>query len=323
MKLVKVTLLMLSGLLVGVSQATDLIRVGVLKFGTVNWELNTVHYHKLDRKHGFVLEIVSFPSNQAAKIAFHGRQVDIIVGDWVWVSRERHRGENFSFIPYSGALGAVMVPATSAARNILSLRDQRVGVAGGAYDKSWLLLRAWAKKRHGFDPAAAFDVQYAAPPLLNGQIEHGHLDAVLNYWHYCARLEALGYRQIVEMRDIVREFTQSETLLPMVGYIFRTDWGARGNQVQRFNTAVLKARQLLFEQDAEWERLRPMMQIKNAASFNTLKRRYRAGIPQRWDEAERIGAAKLFEVVAALAGKTLPDSQRQIADGTFWDSVRF
>ena len=132
MKFGKIVLLAFSGWLITTgAQAADAVRVGTLEFGTANWELDTVRHHQLDRAHGFALEIVSLPSNQAAKIAFHGRQVDMIVGDWVWVSRERHRGENFSFIPYSAALGAVMVAPTFAGRDIAGLRGLRVGIAGG------------------------------------------------------------------------------------------------------------------------------------------------------------------------------------------------
>jgi len=38
------------------------------------------------------------------------RQRDIIVSDWLWVSRERGLGAKLTFYPYSSALGAVMVP---------------------------------------------------------------------------------------------------------------------------------------------------------------------------------------------------------------------
>ena len=36
--------------------AEPLLRVGVLKFGTVNWELDVLRHHGLDRKHGFELD---------------------------------------------------------------------------------------------------------------------------------------------------------------------------------------------------------------------------------------------------------------------------
>ena len=301
--------------------AHDTVRAGVLKFGTVNWELDVVRHHGLDLKHGLSLEIQPFSSNQAALIAFQGGQADVIVSDWVKVARERRQGKDFSFIPYSTALGAVVVPPGSNARSLNDLQGLRVGVAGGAHDKSWLLLQAWASKHHGFDLADKLDVRYAAPPLLNGQIEHGKLDAVLNFWHYCARLEALGYRRLVEMHDVTAEFT-GDKAVPMIGYIFRESW-ARGGIISRFNAAVAEARALLLKDDAEWQRLRPLMRVKSDADFNALRHHFRAGIPRHWGNAERDSAAKLFRVLAGVAGKNLTGGHSELAPGTFWEKVRF
>ena len=301
--------------------AEDVVRIGTLKFGTVNWELDSVRHHGLDRDHGFALEVREFANKQAAHVVFQSGEVDVIVTDWVWVSRERTRGKRFSFIPYSSALGALMVPPASDARDVRDVRDLRVGVAGGAFDKSWLLLRAWAQKQHAFDPASAFDVQYAAPPLLNGQIERDQLDAVLNFWHYCARLEAVGYRRLIEMGDVMNGLGAAAT--PMVGYVFGEDW-ARANPgiVGRFNAAIRAARARLLADDAEWPRLRPLMRADDDATFLALRERYREGIPKRWGARERADAARLMELLTQFGGVRATGGER-LAPGTFWDEVNF
>ena len=314
-------LFILPVLLVNPLRANDAIQAGVLAFGTVNWELDVVQHHGLDRKHNIALKITPFSSNQAAQIAFRKKQVDMIVSDWIWVSRERYKGEDFSFIPYSAALGAVMVPPESKVQNLKDLSKLRVGIAGGPYDKSWLLLRAWSQKQYGFDPLDTFDAQYAAPPLLNGQIGHGHLDAVLNYWHYCARLEAQNYRRLIEIRDIGKDLI-GHPLPPMIGYIFRETWAQNGIAA-KFNAAIREARALLLHNDTEWERLRPLMKVKDEAAFYTLRDRYRAGIPEHWGDTERSTAKKLFQVFATLGGENLTGKHQKLADGTFWSSVRF
>ena len=307
-------------LLCAPAHADDVVRVGTLKFGTVNWELDTVRHHGLDRERGFTLAVREFANKQAAHIVFQGGEVDVIVTDWVWVSRERTRGKRFSFIPYSSALGAVMTPAAGDARDLRDLRDLRVGVAGGAFDKSWLLLRAWAQKQHGFDPLGAFDVRYAAPPLLNGQIKRDQLDAALNFWHYCARLEAAGYRRLIEIGDVIAGLGVAPT--PMVGYVFGEDW-ARANAgiVRRFNAAVRAARAKLLADDAEWLRLRPLMRADDA-TFAVLRERYRQGIPKRWGARERADAARLMELLTQYGGDKATGGER-LAPGTFWDEVRF
>src|SRR5665648_808184 len=55
------------------------IKVSVLKFGTVNWELNTIAHHQLDTKHGFKLEVAEVAGEAAAKIAFQGSAADAMV----------------------------------------------------------------------------------------------------------------------------------------------------------------------------------------------------------------------------------------------------
>ena len=40
--------------------AADTIRIGLLRFGTVNWEIDTLISHSLDEKHGVKIEVVPF-----------------------------------------------------------------------------------------------------------------------------------------------------------------------------------------------------------------------------------------------------------------------
>src|SRR3712207_4214193 len=72
--------------------AAEPIRIGVLKFGTVNWEIDTITHHGLDAANGIELEPVVLASNDATKIALQGGDVDIIVSDWLFVSRQRAEG---------------------------------------------------------------------------------------------------------------------------------------------------------------------------------------------------------------------------------------
>ena len=39
-----------------IAEPLPIVRIGVLKFGTVNWEIDIVRRHRLDRANGFVLE---------------------------------------------------------------------------------------------------------------------------------------------------------------------------------------------------------------------------------------------------------------------------
>ena len=277
-------------------------------------------HHGDDSKHGLAVSIAPFANKQATPIAFFNGSVDMFVSDWLWVARARADGKDISFIPYSKSLGAIMVPRNATARTLGDLSGKRVGVAGGSNDKSWLLLRAWAKREHGLDLLQALDVKYAAPPLLNGQIMHGHLDATLNFWHYCARLESAGYRRLINMSEVLAGLGIDNT--PMVGYIFNVDW-ARSKKmggddiVERFNRAVRDARQRLLTDDAEWERLRPLMKASDDAMFVALRDRYREGIPASWGARDEKSARRLTKLFHTIGGKELTASD-QLAPGTFW-----
>src|SRR3546814_3434319 len=114
------------------------IRVGTLEFGTVNWELEVIG-DGLDRENGFVLSPVVLADKDAAAIAFQSGEVDAIVTDWIWVARQRAEGRDFTFVPYSVAVGALMADPATGIRSIADLKGKRIGIAGGPDDKSWVL----------------------------------------------------------------------------------------------------------------------------------------------------------------------------------------
>src|SRR5205807_4245861 len=95
------------------AEATDKLRLAVQKNGTFAWELALIRDRGLDRKAGLDIEVTELASPEAAKIALLGGSADMILGDWLWVARQRTLGRRLVFAPYSTALGAIMVPAAS------------------------------------------------------------------------------------------------------------------------------------------------------------------------------------------------------------------
>ena len=60
---------------------TPVLKAYVLKFGTVNWELDVIRHHALDTKNGFTLQVHGVAGGFAAKVAFQGGEADVIVSD--------------------------------------------------------------------------------------------------------------------------------------------------------------------------------------------------------------------------------------------------
>src|SRR5215207_2251807 len=280
------------------------VKVGVLPFGTAGWEADTIRRHAFDLANGFRVDEVKLASSEAARIAFSSGAVDAIVTDLLWAARLRAEGRNVKFLPFSTTEGGVMVATRSPIQAVSDLVGRSIGVAGGPLDKSWLLLRAFALDKAGFDPALKSSPVYGAPPLLSHKLEVAELDAALLFWQFCARLKAKGFREIVGAGDIARSFGASGEIA-LLGYLFDEDRGSDRKILADFAVASRRAKALLTSSDAAWDAVRPRMQAEDEPTFEVLKRYFLDGIPKRDALAEQGDAERLYAMLARLGGEKL------------------
>ena len=301
--------------------ALPVVRLGVLEFGAVNWELDVIRQHELDRANGFVLEVQGYGGDQAARIALQGGQVDMVVAAYFWASRQRSEGGDATWIPYSASVGAVMVQPESGIADLADLRGKTIGVAGTPTDKGWLLVQGLARQAHGLDLAKDASPVFGAAPLMTEKMRQGELDAVLNYWHFAARLEGEGFGRLIDYNGAARELGVGLDV-PQLGYVFSEAWAAEHTDaVQGFAQASKAAKAILAESDAEWERIRPLTRAEDDAAFAALKQRFRDGIVTEWGEAERAAAADLYAILADLGGADLVGRATELMPGTFWEPL--
>ena len=297
---------------------TPTIRVGLLRFGTVSWEIDVIRHHTLDAAAHIAIEPIEFATAQATQVALQSGQVDMIVIDWLWVARQRGSGADWTFIPFSNAVGALIVPADSPVHDVPSLAGRSLGIAGSPLDKSWLILRAYASQRCGIDLDTATNKSFGPPPLLAEQMKAGRLDAVLTYWPFAAKAEAGGARNILAVEDAVSGLGIA-TGVPYIGYTFAQHWAEQSvGLIDAFVATSRQARGILATSDAEWQRITPLMGAKDNSEVVRLRDWYRRGIPARWGEAERRAAAQLFGILAKVGGQELVGPINAIPPGTFW-----
>ena len=307
----------------GVAADTATVRIGALKFGTVNWELDTILHNGLDTENGVALEIVEMAGRNASAVALQGGAVDVIVSDWIWVSRQRAAGADYTFVPYSLAVGALMVRPDSGIESLADLDGRKLGIAGGPVDKSWLLLRAFGQQELGRDLADMVEPVFGAPPLMNELMMSGEIPAVLNFWHYNARLSAAGMTELVSVVDMLPGLGV-EAQPPLLGWVFSESWAAdNAAAIDGMLTASRAAKQLMAESDAEWERLRPMTRADSDVALAALRDAWRAGVPTSFGPQDIDAAETVFSVMAELGGDDLTGGTTELAAGTFWPHFGF
>jgi NitT/TauT family transport system substrate-binding protein len=327
-KSIAAALALFAGLVAGMAapipasaQEERTVRVGVLQFGTVNWELDVIERNGLDEAAGIALETLNLASNQATTVALQAGEVDMIVSDWLWVSRQRARGAAYTFVPFSSSVGAVMVPPGSDIDDLGDLRGRSIAVAGGPLDKGWLLLRGMVERDHGFDLADENELVFGAPPLLTQKALQGEVDAVLNYWHFGARLEARGFRRLIDSNEAAMELGAAGPI-SAVGYVFSEDWAdANAETVLAFFEASRAAKELMRDSDEEWEILRPLTGAEDDATLMALRDRFREGIPARPLSEELEDTRRIYGLLAELGGEELVGPADTMAEGTFWSRL--
>jgi len=283
--------------------------------GTVAWELDTIRHHGFDEAHGFRLEIQEVAGKAAGQIAFQGGEVDVIVDDWIWVARQRAAGQDIAFIPYSRAVGGVMVPEGSTAQSLQDLAGQKVGIAGGPNDKSWIILRAYAAQQ-GFDLVAQTEQVYGAPPLIFRTALGGELGGAINFWHFMAKQEAGGMRHLISVADAAQALGM-DPAMPLLGYVVQSALvAAQPDLVDAFASASRAAKTHLAAEAADWSRIRPLMNASDDAEFDMLVAGWRAGIPAS-GPVDEDSARAMFRLMVELGGEDLVGDATDLPEGVF------
>jgi NitT/TauT family transport system substrate-binding protein len=318
-KILNIILLSFSLLLSQTASSNELpvIRIGILAFGTTNWELAALENLKLLENAKFKLEIHKLANPQASKMALQANSVDIIISDWLWVSRMRTSGSDFSFYPYSTASGALLVANNSNIKSLKDLRGKLLGIAGDSLDRNWLLLQALTKQEK-FDISNEVKKSFGAPPLLSQQLLDHRLDAVLTYWHYAAQLEPHGYRALITGTDILKGLG-IQVPMANIGYVFKQSWADAHKEVLAdFIKLTEQTRNQLCDTDSAWQTIIPLLKTADPLVQSKLHQAYCEGRIREWGKVQFDAADKIFSMIHQVSGNQLTGNASAIQPGTFW-----
>src|SRR5258708_5923300 len=290
------------------------LRIGLQTTGTFAWQLDVIRRHQLADSAGLDLKVSEYASPDAGKLALNSGSVDLAVVDWLWVARARAPGAKLLFYPYSSSVGSIMVKNDSPLRKIDDLKGRALAVAGRPPEKSWLIAEG-AARRWGIDLKRGAILESGAPPLIFQKLQQGEADASLNFWNFCARLEAKGYRRILDVRDAQAALGLKEPVA-LVGYAFSEEFAAsHKSTIDRFIAVAEKADDIMLRSDDDWESLRPLMNADDEWTFKAYRDRTREGIPRRAIEAEAADARTLFKALASIGGPELVGPSQQLDPG--------
>lgn len=297
------------------------VSVGVLQYGTVNWEIDIIKHYQLDKKYHFNLKVMPLSNKNASAVALQSKAVDIILSDWLWVNRQRFNDKNYTLVPTSIASGGLYINGNSSVKSLRDLSQAKIGVAGGAVDKNWLLLQAYAQKKYQLTIKESAEMVFATPPLLNRLMLRNNVDAAINFWHYNARLRANGYKVLVSVPQMLAELGIT-TKVPLLGWVFDQDWATKNNQkLTGFLQASKEAKQLLLLCDEEWQRIRSLTKAENDDVFNALKNEYRARLLPKFGMEEMKATEQVFAILAKQGGRDLVGKATKLAKQTFWKTA--
>ena len=157
---------------------------------------------------------------------------------------------------------------------------------------------------------------FGAPPLIFKTALSGDLGGAINYWHYMAKMEAGGMRQLIDVATAA-EALGLDPETPLLGYVVKGEMlRDTPEMVHGLARASRAAKELLARDDAAWERLRPRMNADTDAEFEALKAGFRAGIPAE-GPVDEDAADRMLRLMAELGGEKLLGQATTLPDGLF------
>jgi NitT/TauT family transport system substrate-binding protein len=262
----------------------------------------TIKKYGLDRKYGFDLQMIPAATTQAAVVAMQSGGAEIGAWNWPDVVRMRAAGTKVIGIgPLMKWANTVVVPINSTIGSLADLKGKKFGIIHRT-GLDWIVMRALAQKKYGFNIEAELTMQEAGIQLLRGLIEQGKLDATLMYNDYTPGMVASGqYRQLARIKDYVDQLGIPDT--PYLIFAARLDY-AQGNpgNIRAFLAAYRDAVDLLMSDDAAWIEPARTLSIVDPAVVGKLRDQTRPLLVATFSSSAEAEIRRTFDILVETAG---------------------
>lgn len=257
-----------------------ILRAAFESTGSTNWIMQGIKQTGLDYKNGFDLQVTLLDDQihsgmMAGEKALSEGLVDFIDTDWL--SLARHRQEEKQFVgvyPYGAILGGVVTQTDSKWQGLESLKTARMGVVS-LKDKNFVILKQVCQDIYGFDLEQIAELKVTGSKTKNLQLlQSGELDAALLYWHQVPLALESGFKQMVDVLDLLPHLGYSE--FPTTFFVFHQEFVKTHKKVLcGFIQAFQEIIQLFQSNSGLWE----------AVVFSLIKRHsseYASQLRQSW-----------------------------------------
>lgn len=302
-------LALLTGTL-GSAEAAKTIRLGLQAGGTLSWVVFAIEHFGIDKQLDLQVKAETYASKDATRIALRSGDAQVVVDDFLEASLLRGKGFDVSAVyPFSLLTGGVVVPASSDLRTVADLKGRTLG-ATSLTDKTLLILRAYARNKHNFDPMQGSKVVAASSPLVGQLLDRREIDAGIPFWHHGARLTSTGrYKTLITSGELLKGLGLP-TNVPLLYLIARNDTDPEA--LKLFVRAVRQATERMKGDDDYWTAMleKGLYQLPDRSQLPALRKQWEAGVPKSWSSADLNNTLLLTRRMIEAAGPEVVGLER-------------
>lgn len=259
----------------------------------------------LDKRHGFTLQTIPSPTTQAAVVAMQAGTAEIGAWNWPDIARMATAGTKVIAIgPEMKWANTIVAPADSAIKSVPDLKGKKFGIVHRT-GLDWIIIRAFAKRKYGFDIQSALTMQEGAVPLLRSLLEQRQLDASIMYNDFTPSMVASGkFRQVARIKDLVDQLGIPNS--PYILFAARLDYAqSKPQNMRAFLAAYRDACEILQSNDEAWVDAAKTLNIVDPDVVAKFREQTRPLFSPKFEAGIDAEIRKTFDVLVTTGGTEL------------------